>query len=374
MRVAVIHSFYSSSKPSGENRVVEDQVDALRMAGHEVLLVRRDTPELQGPTFALRSGVNVALGRGVDPTQDLQEFEPDIVHVHNLFPNFSNNWLRSWPGPIVLTLHNYRFACSKGIFYRSGNICTECPDSGVFRSTVHGCYRDSRLATIPLAVSQLRRRHEVLDQASAIITTSELSDEIVKRYLRPTVPTYVIPNFVDSDASFNVTNPPPRKWLALGRFSPEKGFVELIRDWPEDEILTVIGDGELRSEILHSATGKLVEVRSSVPRDELRELISDSYGLIFPSRWFESDPQVVAESMRAGVPVVAFHANSAAHLVGSSGAGAVYSDSASLSAALESVARDRPQMARKAREEYLQRWTMQSWLTKVENLYQHLLD
>jgi glycosyltransferase involved in cell wall biosynthesis len=372
MRIAVIHSFYTSSKPSGENRVVEDQVDALRDAGHDVILVRQDTPERQGPVFALRSGVNVALGHGFDPSPVLKSFKPDIVHIHNLFPNFSTNWLRTWPGPFVVTLHNYRFGCSNGIFYRSGNICTECPDSGNYRGVIHGCYRDSRLATIPLAVSQ-PRRHEVLDRASAIVTTSELSTEIVRKYLRPNAPLHVVPNFVDPDDSLELKRPLTKNWLTLGRFSAEKGFVELVKDWPADERLTVVGDGELRSEILQSAAGKLINVRSSVPRDELRLMISDSYGLIFPSRWFESDPQVVAESMRLGLPVVAFHANSAAELVGSSGSGVVYRDSASLRSALDTVVRGREQMSINARGEYLRRWTKQSWLIRIENLYRELL-
>jgi len=337
------------------------------------MLVRRDTPEIPGKIFALRSGVNVSLGNGFDPTPDLRAFKPDVVHIHNLFPNFSVQWLRNWPGPIVVTLHNYRFACSNGIFYRSGRICTECPESGSLKGVVHGCYHDSRLATIPLAVSQSQRRHEVLDQASAVITTSEFSDEIVTRYLRPSVPTHILPNFVDSDSSFDLQDPLKRKWLALGRFSAEKGFIELVEDWPKGEELILVGDGELQSEITDSARGKLIEVRSSVPRKELRKLIAQSYGLVFPSRWFESDPQVVAESMRAGLPVVAFHANSAAHLVNLSGAGAVYEDAASLQQALCRVTEGRAQMAKIARQEYLRRWTKQSWLTKIEQLYHSLL-
>ena len=373
MRIAVLHSFYTSAKPSGENRVVEDQVDALRDAGHDVLLIRQVTPDHQGPVFAIRSGANVTLGHGFDPSPALESFSPDLIHIHNLFPNFSVNWLRNWSGPIVVSLHNYRFGCANGMFYRSGNICTECPDSGNYNGVKYGCYRGSRLATIPLALSQPRRRHEVLDRASAIVTTSELSTEVVQRYLRPKTPLHLVPNFVDADDSFQFTRPLARNWLSLGRFSAEKGFLELIKDWPAEERLTLVGDGELRLEILQAAEGKLINVRSSVPRDELRQMISQSYGLIFASRWFESDPQVVAESMRLGVPVVAFHVNSAAELVALGGSGAVYRDSASLRSALDKVVAERDLMSIKAREDYLRRWTKQSWLTRIEALYRELL-
>jgi hypothetical protein len=46
VRIAMVHSFYSSSQPSGENTVVLNEVDALRRAGHEVALFAAHTDEL----------------------------------------------------------------------------------------------------------------------------------------------------------------------------------------------------------------------------------------------------------------------------------------------------------------------------------------
>ena len=102
MRIAVVHSFYSSSQPSGENRVVEDQVALLRDAGHEVLLVARHTDEeSERSLYAVRAAGWVATGRGGDPTAQLRAFAPDIVHVHNLFPNIGTRWMKFWEGPVL---------------------------------------------------------------------------------------------------------------------------------------------------------------------------------------------------------------------------------------------------------------------------------
>jgi len=89
MRIAVVGSFCSASQPSGENNVVQVQIMALREAGHEALSIRQDTDELQGGLFALKTGIDVALGTGRAPTPVLRDFKPDIVHVHNLFPNLA---------------------------------------------------------------------------------------------------------------------------------------------------------------------------------------------------------------------------------------------------------------------------------------------
>jgi hypothetical protein len=55
--------------------------------------------------YKLRSTVTVTVtvatgsGSGPSPLKDLEEFRPDVVHVHNLFPNWGTGWLDGWEGP-----------------------------------------------------------------------------------------------------------------------------------------------------------------------------------------------------------------------------------------------------------------------------------
>lgn len=129
MKIAVVHSFYTAGKPSGENALVRDQVRALGAAGHTVELFAAHTDELaRDPLYPLRAAARVASGRGNSPLARLREFAPDVVHVHNLFPNFGRSWVRHWVGPLVATLHNYRPMCAAATLYRAGAVCTSCPD------------------------------------------------------------------------------------------------------------------------------------------------------------------------------------------------------------------------------------------------------
>ena len=146
-----------------------------------------------------------------------------------------------------------------------------------------------------------------------------------------------------------------------------------ITDWPDDERLIVVGDGPERVTIVEAAQGKAIEFRATMPREELRALIATSFGLVFPSRWFESDPQVVVEAMRAGLPVVAYHVNAVARVIEQSGAGAVYSTPESLVAALDTVVAQRPAMSAAATAEFERRWTRAAWLRSIETLYHRLL-
>jgi glycosyltransferase involved in cell wall biosynthesis len=369
----MIHSFYSRAQPSGENRVVEDQVDALAGAGHDVLLISQDTDALQSPLYGARTALKVLLGAGHDPSGEILSFAPDIVHVQNLHPNFSTRWLRHITVPKVLSVHNYRPFCSNGLLFRDGHVCLECPESGDRHAIVHGCYRGSRLATVPMAISRPSYRRNVLDSVDAIVTTSELSNRIFGDLSAHSLPTVMIPNFGPEEAAGPVEPASPRKWTTLGRFTAEKGFMELIQEWPATEQLEVVGDGPLADPVRCLAAEVGVRVTSSMPREKMREHLARAFALIFPSRWFESDPQIVVEAMRFGVPVVAFHANATAELVSVTGAGAIYGASEPLGTALKRVIANREDMSQAALRAYAKRWTKAAWLHSIEALYSRLL-
>lgn len=370
MRIAVVHSFYSASLPSGENRVVVDQVDALRRAGHEVLLVAQVTDELsRHRTYALRAAWRVATGLGTNPLSVLRDFAPDVVQVHNLFPNFGTMWVRDWNGPVLLTIHNYRSVCANGMLFRDGELCFECPDHSAMRGVMHGCYRGSSVATIPVALGLHRRGRDLLHAVTQVITTSEASDELIRR-LTGLNSTRVIPNF----GSGTVVTPRPAAvrtgWVAMGRISAEKGFGRLIQDWPRDAELTLIGDGPDASSIdLQAARDARLNRLTAMPIDDLRERLAYFKGLVFPSQWPEVAPQVVVEAMRVGLPVIAREGNSVAETVRQCGAGATYRDAKSLADALVAVNSNLEALSIVATETFRREWTEAAWLRRIENAY-----
>lgn len=375
MRIALVHSFYSQSVPSGENRVVEDQTRALIEAGHDVQILSRETDQLDGPLYGIRSAARVASGRGASPLKALRKFEPDIVHIHNLFPNFGTNWIADWRGPVVHTVHNYRAVCSNGLLYRSGSVCVECPQENGTRALKHRCYRGSLMATLPVWVSRSGYRARVLQGVEAVVTTSEKSDLILKQSLDFPLETEIIPNFGATDHAEAGLPAEPRFWIAVGRFTHEKGFVELVRDWPMNERLVLVGDGPLSEEIHETVrtSGRRIDVLGSLPIELLRDKLGQAFGFIFPSRWFEVDPQVVVEAMRLGVPVVAFQVNAGAQVVEVSGGGAVYADGSTLDKALQRVISNRNQMSTAAAAFYESQWSPTVWLERIESLYERVM-
>ena len=85
----------------------------------------------------------------------LQEFKPDIVHMHNFFPLVSPAayYACSWAGvPVIQTLHDYRRSRPGPHLLRDGQICEECVPNSLWPSIRYGCYRQSRLLTLSTAL------------------------------------------------------------------------------------------------------------------------------------------------------------------------------------------------------------------------------
>ena len=379
MRIALVHSYYSSAQPSGENVVVDAQAGALVAAGHEVLVVARHTDDLaRRRRFALEAAWTVATGHGPDPTEELRQFGPDVVHVHNLFPNFGTRWLSRWPGPVVATLHNFRPMCAAGTLYRAGQVCTECPDGDSGAALRHGCFRGSRLATLPLSLSHRGGllKDPVVRRADALIVLTEAARGLYEAYGVDRRRLNVLSNFVDDPAPRPLDSGSNGSWLFAGRLSMEKGIVELLQSWPAPTPLDVMGSGPLES-LVRTIAPRGTRVLGAQDRSQVRLAMPRYLGLVFPSRWMEGLPTALLESLAAGLPVVAVTGSSAADLVDAHGLGVTVGRAATprdWATALAEVSRLRPQMSRAARATYEGSFSTGAWLQGILALYACTVD
>lgn len=374
MRIAVVHSFYSSRVPSGENQVVKAQVEALADAGHEVWLVSRSTDDrLRRRTYAVEAALTTVTGVGPDPTAELEAFAPDVVHVHNLFPNFGTRWLAAWPGRLVATVHNFRPMCAGAYLFRDGAPCRECPDGDPWAGVRHGCYHGSAVATLPLA---WRGRggapHDpLMARADTVITLSPRAREVYAEAGVPHDRLRVLPNFVAVPRPTVPAQRGPERWLCVARLTPEKGVLDLVRTWPAGRALDVVGEGEQRDAIIGAAPPG-VRLLGSLANDDLRARMPGYTGLVVPSRWFEGLPTVYLEALAAGLPVVATAGNSAADDVAEHALGrTVPAEPADgeLAAALDDVRRGGEGLRARVRESFAARYTPETWVRGVIELY-----
>lgn len=376
MRIAVIHSFYSSESPSGENVVVQMQVEALREAGHEVELISANTDDLSDTTgYRIKTALNVMTGGGIDPTEQLKIFSPDVIHIHNLFPNFSTKWMKTWLGPIVATMHNFRPVCSSGILYRNGELCTLCPNGSQWNSVKHACYRGSRIATIPLAI---RNRNGVLadpviSRADNLIFLSERSKKTYESFGLSAKVGSILSNFVDTPDFGDKKLPHLGEWIYVGRLAPEKGVVRLLSNWPSSEIINVYGDGPDVNEVM-SLAGPNIRIHGLRERSEVLLAIKESKGMVIPSTCAENFPTVYAEALAAGKPVLGRTGNAASDDIALSDSGHVFHEWTDIPEKIRKINAEYETHAMAAALRFDAKFTKTVWIKSITSIYENLVS
>jgi glycosyltransferase involved in cell wall biosynthesis len=317
LRVIVVHNYYGSSAPSGENNAVNAEIAMLRRYDHEVHPFTRESDEIRDDK--LRGLMHGGLTFPWNPLEvsRLKKFmhavKPDVVHVHNTFPLISPGifWVIRDCAASVLTMHNYRLFCSSALLLRDGAVCTRCLDeSSVMPALRYGCYRQSRIATLPVAHSIALHRSigTWRSRVDAFIALTEFQrDKLIAAGL-PAERVHVKSNFFAGNPSVMAWGERRKAALFVGRLTAEKGVELLIRAWLElgsAPPLRIVGDGPLRAslEALAKSRGPAdIEFLGAVaPQAAVRE-VAEAKLLFVPSIWFEGFPIVLQEAFAAGTP------------------------------------------------------------------------
>lgn len=319
MHVLVVHNRYNSAQPSGENNVVDQEVALLRGAGHRVGVFERRSDDIAGRSLPGKVAVpllvpwNPAVRREL--AARLRAERPDVVHVHNVFPLLSPSVLAACADagvPAVATLHNYTQVCPPGTLQREGRSCTECVGAATPLPAVrHGCYRNSRLATVPLAVGLSVNRRRWWSGVERFFCISAAQRDVLVAAGMPAERLAVKHNFVpDPDARRSGTG---EHVLYLGRLAEAKGVRLLMAAWDEVAAgggvgvpLVIAGTGPLEGEVTAWAAGRDdVRCVGLYDPEQCRRAVARSVAVVAPSTWLEAFGLVVVEAMAAGVPTVA---------------------------------------------------------------------
>lgn len=316
MRIILGHNFYNSKIPSGENQVFDTEHHLLTINGNVVESFTRYSDELSAKGWigtiqgALSSTWNPWMAKAI--LRKISDFQPDIIHFHNTFPLISPSVFHAVGkrSARVLTLHNYRLFCSAAIPMRNGKVCTKCLDNNSpLPAMIYGCYRNSRIATLPISISVGLHRtigtwtHEV----DAFIVLSNFQRDLMIKAGLPSEKVHVKPNFYPGNPIVIPWSERKDYIVFAGRLTAEKGVINLLRAWqawganaPE---LRLVGDGELRSELEHMATGLPVRFLGRLTPEDTQAQIASSRLLILASECLETFGLVVVEAFAHGTPV-----------------------------------------------------------------------
>ena len=381
--------------PSGENQVVENERILLQQHGHQVDTFYRYSDELRNRgvlgtvTGALSTPWNPFSARAIKKA--LSASKSDVVHVHNTFPLISPAIFRSIGSRSarILTLHNYRLFCPEAIPMRAGNICTECIDRrSILPALRHGCYRNSRLATLPLALNVTLQR--ILGtwshQVDAFIALTEFQRDLMVEAGLPADLVHVKPNFYPGKPNLLPWEDRRQSVVFAGRLTREKGVESLVNAWikwgtlaPE---LRIVGEGELKGHLIKLASGYPeipIKFLGQLTGAKAQEEIANSRLLVIPSEWFEGFPMVIREAFALGTPVAASDIGSLPSIVRQGENGVLFSpgDSQSLLEVVQKTWNEQgalKQLATGARQSFESLYTEEVNYQKLMGIYQQAME
>ncbi|MFN8575372.1 MAG: glycosyltransferase family 4 protein [Candidatus Sericytochromatia bacterium] len=290
-------------------------------------------------------------------TESLMEIKPDIIHVSLCLSPLDFKLpeiAHKLNIPIVCTFHN---AFDK-------------------RPTFHG---STSFLVYQIYASSLA-------QYEGVIIFSDLQKEILSKMNVPEEIIKVIPNGVDTNkftpdkSSFKERFPNKQIYTYLGRLNPEKGIDDLVKTFLRteglnDTQLVIVGGGS-QEDVLKSIYGEEENITwTGIIKDENEriDILRSSDAFILPSQ-IEGLSLSLLEAMACGAAIIATDVGSDGEVL-SDGAGIIIDPTKlknQLSFALKLIhdSKDyRELLSRKARERVVERYSLDSNVSQVEELY-----
>ncbi len=311
MKILVVHNYYL--EPGGEDEVVNAEVKLLIEHGHQVILYEksneniRTLPFLEKLLFFIRE-----LGFSRTVYSEIKEIvkreRPDITHVHNIFFRITPSVytaLREERVPIVQTIHNYRFFCLTGAFFRKGAVCEKCRSRRFFNGVIERCWRKSFIVSFFLARLLYKSRSFLKNIDSYIVMSRFSRDKLIELGLEKEK-MFLKVNFLTIESDENKQD--HNYALFVGRLVDYKGMKTLIKVFKTGSSfkLKIIGDGPLKPEVQNLASlHDNIEWLGRIERNSVLEAIKNSSFVIFPSECYENMPLVIMESFAFSKPVLA---------------------------------------------------------------------
>jgi glycosyltransferase involved in cell wall biosynthesis len=335
MKVLLVHNFYQSSAPSGEDKVFKNELELLRKSGLEVIVYTKNNDSITGYGkldrlyLALKNIWSLETYREIKTL--IKKERPDIAHFHNIWYLISPSAYyacKDMGVPVVQTLHNFRIYCANGLLFRDEKICEECITKPIkrFKSIKNAfkyrCYRNSIGYSLSIALTEYFHwiKKTWIDVIDAYIALTEFSKN---KYIDGGLPAYKIflkPNFI--------SNPPEPNYFHedyacfIGRITQEKGLDIIIKAFTllksRQIKLMIVGDGALKKQIeqiIKKQKINNIELLGIKKHKDTIQILKNAMFLILPSICYETFPLVLIESFASGKPVIASRLGAMAELI-----------------------------------------------------------
>lgn len=308
-KILFVHNKYGVH--SGEEAMLDKIMQVLLDHGHQVYLFSKDSNSLPRGVLpkivAFFSGI-YSFSAKVELKKVIDEFQPDIVQIQNLFPLISPSilpMLSQMRLPVVMRLANYRLVCPNGLFLSHGQVCEKCRGGREYYCVFKNC-ENSLPKSIGYAARNFAARYGrlYLDNVTRYYAQTTFQKDILVSEGFPQKKIDVIPNMVplsNCDEPIKVGD-----FVGyVGRMSAEKGidlFLEVAKRCPDIPFKIA---GNPQKYVSPDRVPDNVEILGHLDKSTLAEFYRNCRFIIMPSHCYEGFPSVVIEAMSYAKPVIA---------------------------------------------------------------------
>lgn len=253
----------------------------------------------------------------------LDEFSPDIVHVHNLYHQMSPTILfeiKKRNIPIVMTVHDWKIVNPNHSLRLNGKPYRRCANGKYYQCFFDKCVKDSYAKSFLAALEMYW--HTWLgtyrDNIDCYIAPSNFVRNNLIQWGMDAEKIIVLPHFIPEKErsgarkySFSVAD---SYAIYAGKISKEKGVDFLIKTFAKIKGLKLYLAGEIEDGFVIPKNSNIVYL-GFVKADQLTEYIRNSQCVVSASELPETFGLIAIEAMSQGKPFVGFDAGAYGEII-----------------------------------------------------------
>ena len=312
MNIIIIQGGVDPNLPSGEKTVILSEQEYLSK-NHNVTV---EYIEREKSLLGKLTGLIWSFSNYFKVIKLIEKHNPDIIHFHTIVPYLSLSVLyaaKKKESKNSVTLHNGRWLCIEGGYFRKGGYCDSCIGNKGFSGLRYGCGHGKFISFFLLMINYFARSNgRLFKLVDRFIAVSEyVKDQHVKSGF-PENKIVVRNNGIKTNLlnkSF-LKNRDERRGLAYaGRVSISKGsnVIKYLMSRVKNDF-HIVGSGPQLDELklfFHHKNFKHVKFWGKQTHEKTLEILSSVICTIVPSQCGEAFSLVAAESMVLGTPVIA---------------------------------------------------------------------
>jgi len=329
MRVLIIQGVADNLLVSGEETVIQNDILLLKQKGVEVIYKKISIPRSGFISFLKKAA---ALTWSFENYRKIikwsKNYKPNVIHFHSIIPYLSISVLfasKKCQIPVVQTLHNGRWLCIEGAYYRNKKYCDDCVGNYGLKGFYRSCKSNLFLSFLLFLNNFIIRKTKILFKFVAKFIA--VSDFVREQHLKSKFPDEKIivrnNSFFFSKINPNLLVKKKNGVCFAGRISEAKGsdiLHHLVKN--VDFEINIIGNGP-ELDLFKNLEKKYsnVKVLGRLNNIDTLRVVKASRITIIPSQCGDSFPSIAIESLSQGTPIVASNIGGLSKIVKDSKAG-----------------------------------------------------